>query len=157
MNHVRNEELVRYINDELDEHKREQIDQHIYSCDQCLNIYMRTIEEHKKILPEIRNQDTFTEKVIRIIANDPLPNKKENPFQRKIYFYQKAAFHYLVAAAMTIILMTSGVFTHLMSYVSEFETTKKQESSVVEGLMNNTVSLIDRVQKKSEEELSNEK
>jgi hypothetical protein len=148
MNHISYEKWLQYVKGELDSTTQIQYDDHLYSCDQCLSVYLEAVDAQEQSMPIIQNENMFTELVMQQIEQ-----QKENTKQplQKVNFYQKAAFHYLVAAAMTIILMSSGVFSHLMSYVNDFETKKKQEPSVVAGLMNKSVSLIDQVEKESKE------
>lgn len=150
MNHVNFEKWVQYVRGEIDDHTREQLDAHLYSCDQCLSIYLEVVEAQEQSLPMMANEDGFTNSIMKQIESQKLPEKIVSV--KKTSFYQKAAFHYIVAAAMTLILMSSGVFSQLMNYVSDFESANKHEPSAIEGLMNNTVSFIDKVQKESEGE-----
>ncbi|MGE8205314.1 zf-HC2 domain-containing protein [Heyndrickxia sp. NPDC080065] len=148
MKHMSDEEWTLYVNDQLDDKTREQYEAHLFSCDQCLSVYLEVVEAQEQQLPAMTNEEVFTDTIMMKIKQQNIPEK--NPSVSK--FYQKPIFHYVLAAAMTFILMSTGVFSHLMNVVSEFESNKKQDSSVVEGLMDHTVSFIDKVQKESEKE-----
>lgn len=144
MNHISYEKWLLYVKGELDTTTIKQYDDHLYSCDQCLSVYLEAVGAMEQMLPVMSNENMFTDLVMQQIDGQKKKSQKQS-------FYQKAMFHYLVAAAMTIILMTSGVFSHLTNAVNDFEANKKKEPSVVAGLMNKSVSLIDKVEKESKE------
>ncbi|MCL9970910.1 hypothetical protein MX569_09945 [Anoxybacillus kestanbolensis] len=50
MSHYTNEEWRQFICDVLPEEKREEMESHLYSCDQCLAAYMELIEENASAL-----------------------------------------------------------------------------------------------------------
>ncbi|QQZ09082.1 hypothetical protein [Heyndrickxia vini] len=142
MNHVSDEEWILYVNDLLDEEIREQYDTHLFVCDQCLSVYLEVIEAQEGNLPPMKNGGTFADSVMMTIEQQQASVKKDTVSK----IYQKPVFHYVLATAMTFVFMTTGVFTHLMNVVNVFETNNKQAPSVVEELMKNTVSFIDKVQ-----------
>lgn len=149
MMHISYEDWVLYVKDQLDEETRERYDTHLFECDQCLSTYMEVIEAQEQQLPVMQHDEAFTDAVM-VKINQQQVTEKKMPVSK---FYQKPAFHYVLAAAMTLFLMSTGVFSHLMNIVSDFEANKKNEPSVVEGFMKNKVSFIDKeVQKKSEQE-----
>ncbi|PKR84013.1 anti-sigma factor family protein [Heyndrickxia camelliae] len=148
MNHISYERWLQYVRGELDSATEQQYDDHLYSCDQCLSVYLEAVEAQEQLLPAMSNEDSFTEMVMQQIEGQ---KRKTVGQSKKQSLYQKASFHYLVAAAMTILLMTSGVFSHLTNALNDFEAKKKKEPSVVMGLMNKSVSLIDKVERESEE------
>ena len=148
MNHISYEKWLQYVRGELDSTTQKLYDDHLYSCDQCLSIYLEAVEANEQFMPTMSNEDMFTDLVMQQVDYQ---KKKSNTNTQKQSFYQKAIFHYLVAAAMTIILMASGVFSHLTNALNDFETNKKKEPSVVLGLMNKSVSLIDKVEKDTKE------
>lgn len=154
MNHRSYEEWVRYVNNQLDEKTREHYDTHLFGCDQCLSVYLEVIEAMEQQLPAMNNKEEFTDSLmIKIKQQNP---GRENSVSK---FYQKPIFHYVLAAAMTFLLMSTGVFSQLMNIVNDFESNPKQETSVVEGFVNHTVSFLDKIQeqKETEQEDKNEK
>jgi len=148
VNHISYEKWLQYVKGELDSATEKQYDDHLYSCDQCLSVYLEAVEAMEQALPIMSNEDIFTDMVMQRMEGQKKKTITKSPKQS---FYQKAIFHYLVAAAMTVILMTSGVFSHLTNAFNDFETNKKKEPSFVTGLMNKSVSLIDKVEKESKE------
>ncbi|MBS4175610.1 hypothetical protein [Bacillus sp. FJAT-49736] len=146
MNHISYEKWLQYTRGELDSATQKKYEDHLYDCDQCLTVYLEAVDAEEKLLPVMNNEDTFTDLIMQQVESQKKATKPQ-----KQSFYQKAVFHYLVAAAMTIILMTSGVFSHLTNAINEFEANKKKEPSVVMGLMNKSVSLIDKVEKNPKE------
>lgn len=144
MNHIPYEKWRHYVKDELEEKVREQYDEHLYTCDQCLTLYSEAVEAVDQQLPMMT-----TDEIMLKIAEQ---KKVEQPTtMKKASFYQKAIFHYIVAAAMTVLLMSSGIFSQLVNVVSDFESLDKSESSIVSGLMNKSISIIDSVENKTKE------
>lgn len=152
MNHRSYEEWVRYVNNQLDEKTREQYDAHLFGCDQCLSVYLEVIEAMEQQLPAMNNKEEFTDSLMIKIKQQNLG--RANSVSK---FYQKPIFHYVLAAAMTFLLMSTGVFSHLMNIVNDFESNQKQETSVVEGFVNHTVSFLDKIQEQKETEQEDKK
>ncbi|MFZ3580075.1 hypothetical protein [Virgibacillus sp. DJP39] len=145
MNHVSYENWSRYVNDELEEKVRKQYEDHLYTCDQCLVVYSEAVKAADIPIP----LSTTSEMILDGLISE---NLELGNSTGKTSFFQKAGFHYFVAAAMTIILMSSGVFSQLINVVNEFESLDKKESSIVSGLMDKSFSIIDRVEIGSKEE-----
>lgn len=146
MNHIPYEKWYYYVRDELDEEVREQYDAHLYGCDQCLAVYLSAIEAVDRQMPMMTKESSFTDEVMHKVSNrkgmeQPVTTKKPN-----------MAFHYIIAAAMTLILMSSGIFTQLVNMATDYESLHKSESSIVWELMDKSISIIDKVEKGAEEE-----
>ncbi len=138
MKHFSSEEWLAYINEELSKTKREELENHLYSCNQCLETYMDMVDSHSQQLPIIEAR-SFTDEVIR-----KLPQKK----RRKVY--QHPLFHYGVAAVITFTLMTTGFFQSITGIVETVEASpiSGSEQTVSDTLMEKALSLIDRIEVK---------
>ncbi|MEH7382737.1 hypothetical protein V7138_19900 [Bacillus sp. JJ1533] len=136
MRHFSNEEWLLYIKDELEESKREELENHLFSCDQCLEIYMELIEVQAEEVPNLEN-DSFTDEVVT-----KLPEKKGKQGKR---FLQSPIFHYGVAAAVTLTLMSTGVFQSMTGILGTVEASSfsEQKQSVSSNLMEKALSLFD--------------
>lgn len=142
MKHYSYEQWEKYVKDELDENVRGDYDEHLYNCDPCLELYLQVVEEQSNDLPALSDEDEFANLIMTKIQD----KKKETPF------YQKTLFHYGVAVAMTITLMSTGVFQSITKYVDRVQSPVVQrEPSVTEGLVNKTFAWMDRVEIKNRE------
>lgn len=70
MRHFSHEEWINYINGKLPETTCEELEDHLFSCDQCLEIYMKMIDRQAEELPLI-DYSSFTDEIMA-----ELPQKK---------------------------------------------------------------------------------
>ncbi|MBM7587599.1 hypothetical protein JOC86_004173 [Bacillus pakistanensis] len=143
MKHKTFEEWMTYVRDEVDEKTRVEFENHLYECDQCMEVYLEAIERQETSFPTVTDPDGFTDGIMAMIEQEKPVTKIENPrTYAKTKFYQKSVFHYLVAATMTLLLMTTGVFQELMTIVTDFEN-KSPKESITEGIMKETFSFVE--------------
>jgi anti-sigma factor RsiW len=150
MKHITVDEWMKYVTDDVDESTRSEYETHLYDCDHCMDSYMQAIELAENNLPTVTNPSEYTEEIIRSTAEIDSSLKKQEPRHvvRRRWYEQKAV-HYALAVAMTLLLMTTGVFTQLTGAVSKFE--KSNQPSLTESLMNTTTSLINQVEEETKE------
>ncbi|MDF0728948.1 hypothetical protein PY093_20250 [Cytobacillus sp. S13-E01] len=143
MDHYTHEEWLAYINNNLPKATHSELEDHLYSCDQCLELYMEQIDNQTEQLPEIENIN-FTDELVSKIHFEK--TKKSNPF------YKHAIFHYGLAAAVTFLLMSSGFFQGITGFVSTVEASSftEKEESFSDNLMDKTLQLLDIVLPKKE-------
>lgn len=148
MTHIAYEEWQMYVKNELTQGHRELVEDHLYSCDQCLELYLQVIAEFETELPDLQNVNGFTERVMMSVET-----KKESEHKSKVIpFYQTAIFHYILAAAATILLMMSGVFQTITNYSDSVQDpTMEKRTSVTEGMVTKTFSWIDSFDLKHKE------
>ncbi|MEK5440468.1 MULTISPECIES: hypothetical protein [unclassified Fredinandcohnia] len=144
MRHYRDEEWLMYMKDELAESRRGELEDHLYSCDQCLEIYMKLVEDQAVELPDLENIH-FTDEVVM-----KLPVNKE---KQKKSILQSPIFHYGVAAVVTLSLMSTGVFQSMTGIVGTVEASSfsKQRQSVSTSLMEKALSVFDIINTDQEE------
>ncbi len=135
MRHFSNEEWMSYINDKLSETACEELENHLFSCDQCLEAYMKMIDRQAEELP-VLDYSSFTDEIIA-----ELPQKKT----RKKTLYQRTLFHYAVASVITLTLMTTGFFQSVLGVVTTVEASSisKLDQSVSNNLMEKALALFD--------------
>lgn len=166
MKHYTYDEWLQYVKNEINEKTKEELEEHLYSCDQCLNQYLLAMEANESSLPILSNMSSFTDLVMAEVSKQKtvvpdtvrnlntmlmvpsVPDTKAKSKKRP--FYQQAAFHYLLAAAATILLTFSGVFQSLAAYANSIESPQIHEKkpSVTEGVINKTFAWMDSLEKK---------
>jgi predicted anti-sigma-YlaC factor YlaD len=148
MKHYSMDEWKKYVNDELGQDLRVQYETHLYQCDQCLDIYLQTVAEAESILPVMSDEAEFTDSIMALITEDKQRQSK------KKRFLQSPLFHYSIAAAMTLILMGTGVFQSFAQYTSELQNMEFQGKSVsmTEKIVDKTFTWMDSLEMKNKEE-----
>ena len=142
LKHLTLEDLQKYTQNTMPEEKRDEIEDHLFSCDDCLGVYMTLVNEES--LPDLNN-NIFTDEVMsKIPTVQPKQSKKTNP----------VFFHYVIAASITFLLMTSGVFQSMLgiSSVMAESAVKSQETSVTQNIMDRALTLLEKVERQQKEE-----
>ena len=155
MKHFSYDEWVSYVINEVSDKTREELESHLYTCDQCLEHYLLAVSEHESSLPVLSNESRFTDLVMAEVSKQKEVIEKPAPLKQSVKskkpFYQQAAFHYLIAAAATLLLTFSGVFQSLATYASAVEApqhSKEKKPSVTEGVIDKTFAWMDSLEKK---------
>lgn len=154
MKHYRYDEWLSYVKDEVSGKTREELEGHLYTCDKCLEHYLQAISEHESSLPILSNETSFTDLVMAEVSKQKevieKPALLKQSVKSKKPIYQQAAFHYLIAAAATLLLTFSGVFQSLATYASAVEAPniKEKKLSVTEGVIDKTFAWMDSLEKK---------
>lgn len=155
MKHYSVQEWMKYVENELDKDAREVYENHLYSCDQCLDIYLQAVAEVEPELPVITNEVNFTDLVMAQISESHVPKIQDVKEKRKTSkrFYHTAIFHYSIASAMTILLMSTGVFQSITKYTENVQDPSFQEnrSSLTEGIVDKTFAWMDSFEEKNKE------
>jgi len=144
MSHYQMEQWKAYVNDDLDEKVREVYEEHLYSCDQCLDLYFQVVAEQEEHLPVLSNEADFTNMIMARIEEGNKSERQQSKV-KKVPLYQKAIFHYTLAASMTILLMTTGVFQSITSYVGSIQNpvAMEEQNSVTKGIVDKTFAWMD--------------
>jgi hypothetical protein len=172
MKHYNYDEWLEYVKNEVNEKTRVELENHLYTCDECLDHYLQAMAANESSLPILANESTFTDVVMAEVTKkkDMVPDTvrnlntmsmvslvpdtpllaKVNKQSNKKSLYQQAGFHYLLAAAATMLLMFSGAFQSLATYANSLESPQIQEkkTSVTEGVINKTFAWMDSLEKK---------
>ncbi|WP_068777828.1 hypothetical protein [Paenibacillus sp. FJAT-26967] len=173
-NHVQRKEWLRYITGELtDGRQRNLLETHLYDCDVCLEIYTECIEAMATALPlpDQPDADSLTDRVLHQIAeirageereettppvivdtaeeNDKRSKSSRRIQKQKVRSPRRLAFiHYSIAAAATLLLMTTGIFDKMKDDVAGIraEAQKTQHAPVSEKIMEQTFTFFDTLQ-----------
>jgi hypothetical protein len=154
MKHYTYDEWLQYVRNEITGKTREEFENHLYTCDQCLEVYLQAVTANESSLPILSNETSFIDAVMAEVSKGKgmVPDTKleEQKSNKKTPFYKQAAFHYLLAAAATILLTFTGAFQSLATYANSLETKQVQEKrpSMTEGVMNKTFAWMDSLEKK---------
>jgi predicted anti-sigma-YlaC factor YlaD len=70
MNHIPLAEWKKFASDEMNDDKRFLYEQHLYTCDQCMDLYMEAIESIQDEIPTIEEPSIYTNEVMSQIPFD---------------------------------------------------------------------------------------
>ncbi|MEV2909324.1 hypothetical protein ABNF65_11915 [Paenibacillus larvae] len=151
--HYNRLDFRQYIEDNLEETRRHELETHLYRCDLCLSMYMKELELSS--LPPISTapgpfMDDVVEQIQRMNSHafrkqsggiSRPAARKTKPNQRKQFM-----IHYAVAAAATFILVVSGAFYGFGGLDDHPASPQKKPTSVSDKVMEKTVGLLDSFQ-----------
>lgn len=134
MKHYDYVEWLLYKNKALSDEKLMEMEEHLYNCDLCMDIFLSLIDEVEIKAVESIISDDFTDKVM-----NSLPKKKveklNQEHNKKHFNYQFGI--YAAVASVTIIMSLSGFFTNIVDAVPRV--TASIESNQ-EGLEQNMIA-----------------
>lgn len=113
--------------------------------------YMEMLDELEEELPPLENSTAFTERVIeewadRLAPSTELEQISDKEGKRRYRWYEKTIFHYAVAASLTLLIMSSGMFDKLLTGEMELVIPKEDNSlSFSEQMMQATSGWLDRL------------
>lgn len=105
MDHYSLEEWLKYVKNELGEKDREAYEDHLYTCDQCLEVYLEAMEEEEYALPAMPREDEFTNLVMAQISDNKV---KEPPMLNVATSSQKTWFERCFSIALACLLLIGG-------------------------------------------------
>lgn len=145
MNHMTYDNWLQYVNDELDEETRNHYENHLYSCDDCLELYLQAVEANEFQLPELTT--TFTDSIMQQVQGMRKDEGAASKAVKQNKFRKQTITHYILAAAMTMILMSTGVFSQLMNVAGTIENNEtKQPESFVHSFLNKQDSIFNKLE-----------
>lgn len=114
LRHYSKAEWQLYINKEYDDLSRQEMQNHLLSCDACMTLYLDLIDE-----APIENDtvlDGFTDRVMEQIHMENVKSEGQKLKQKRINMF----IYYVSAASITLFLMNAGVFESIyQSFASE--------------------------------------
>ena len=126
MKHYDYVEWVLYKNNLLDDGIREEMEEHLYLCDECMEIFLSLIDEEEiQVAASIVPED-FTDKVmdnIKVIR----PMKK--PVKKRIKLTNDFFMYYVAVASVAIILTANGFFGRMVDAVPQIASNITMEDS----------------------------
>lgn len=125
-----------FVKDELSVTDRQLCEEHLYTCDECLQLYLKAMEDIEASIPPLLDH-SFTNHVMEQIETKTVSRENDQSlFRRKL-------LHYLIATAMTVMLMGSGIFTQLVETVKWFDGDHQEQPSLITSIMNSSTSIIE--------------
>jgi hypothetical protein len=148
-----NRDWSAYIGQHLDAHITKEYEEHLYTCDACLQLYMCAVDTPPQ-LTVTNTTHEITEQIMAEIQPAELETQARRnttivPITpRKLPLTRRPLFQYGVAAVITLVLMSAGAFQSLSMTISHIESTaqKDQQESYSQKLMEKTVSMLDTIQ-----------
>lgn len=122
-----------YVHGELSDARRDEMERHLYGCEQCLEQFIRSVEEWEAELPGLPAPHQLTQRVMQRIA----PSRSR--------FWDHVLIRYTVAASLTLLLLASGVFQDLLDGSAQLAQWTATETgvSLTDTLMAKIVSLLE--------------
>jgi len=172
MNHVDRDVWRSYIKGSLPDEEMTFCEEHLYDCDDCMSIYMDILEESDRAgtfdAVRLPDADSLTERIMADVRSNALPRgetaaveselRSESdvpvttavraPAKRSSVF-RRTFFHYVIAASITLLLMSTGVFHQLIAnsmHLTQAASTSKQPFS--QQLLEKTESIFSTWSKK---------
>lgn len=117
MNHYSKDQWILYKKNEISQEEMLSMEEHLYLCDDCMNIFLSLIDEEELKLAEDIISESFTENLIAKLDNLSSINQRPKVADKKGIKKKKMIeniFVYYVAAASVILVLTAGgVFTRM--------------------------------------------
>ena len=133
MKHYDQVEWALYKKNLLNEKIHEVMGEHLYECDQCLNIFLSLIDENEiEEAGKIISQDFTDDLIMNVKGLTPI-NKN---IKRKPKLPQDFFIYYTAVASVTILLTAGGVFGKLVESVPQITANINIQE---EKIMKNTV------------------
>lgn len=165
MSHIGAERWMQYVKDELPPAERERCEEHLLQCDMCLAVYMECLERSEGLLPGLSDEREFAGQVMaRLEEQAPTEIKPsltgpDSSLRRKRRTWlHHPIFHYTVAAAVTLLLMSTGIFHQLTQQAnasappSVDSVPLRERPSFSKQMMDKTIRVLDSIEPKKERE-----
>lgn len=144
--HYRRDEWLAYIQDLLPDRRRIQMEEHLEDCELCLQEYMLNLEGLPLAEPgEKLVSPALIADVMDRIAEETAKSKEA--FRER--WYRRSIVHYAAAAAITILMMSAGLFQEMPRQLERWEADSRQQShSLSNRLMDRTSHFLDSLKPK---------
>jgi hypothetical protein len=136
-----------------DEVERDSMDNHLQECDECMGMYVLCLDELQVSLPQLMNPIEFMDRVQGHVQFKSECNSKPPRTIIPKRWYTHTWFHYTIAASITLVLVSSGMFNQILDRVSQLtENTEQAEHiSVSNQLKNKAGKWLDAIPNKKKE------
>lgn len=114
MKHYDYVEWLLYKNNALSMEKQEEMEEHLYNCHICMEIFLSLIDDKEIEIAGSSIPQDFTDKVISKVSNTKV-KKIEPKTNKKSFNYQFG--YYVAVASVTIFLTLGGFYTNLVDAV----------------------------------------
>ncbi|MDQ1911781.1 zf-HC2 domain-containing protein [Paenibacillus sp. GD4] len=153
MTHPTREQWLDYAGGRMTEEQREHCDLHLAQCDECLMLYMDCLGAVSNEMPQLADPAELTERVLKQLPPVLVPSE---PHRSRLWSHP--VFHYAVAAAITLLLVSTGIFQallgstgqHAVARASLYDNEYAAQQSFSSRLLDKTVLVLDSIQSKTE-------
>jgi len=174
MNHPSKDIWSAYVSNRLDIVKSQQIEVHLYECDECMALYLEAVNESEEWKPMSSEQEqALTLRVMEHIGNLPeevqLPlggttkAKDEMPSVHKdkrrksrsslrtrrsnSRYIRQTIWNCVIAVCFMLLLMSAGVFERIAAQPSQWQSElgERKVHSMTESIMAKTASFIEAI------------
>lgn len=140
MRHYPDQAWMLYVQDQVPEQTRESMEEHLLSCDACLTQYMEQIELVARL-------DTLPPSVAgHELVNQVMHRVTKEVRRRHTSSFRQRLLHYVVAAAITFILMASGLFQSMITS-DPMDGREAQKPPISDQVMEKALSIFDHMDK----------
>lgn len=142
MAHYSEQRWLLYTQDGLEESERHEMEEHLAACDECLTLYIQQLEQVPIDMPDSVIGAALVNQVVYRLREPSRHRPVTTPLRLRM-------LHYSVAAAITLLLMTSGVFDRMLSS-EERDPVAPTTESISGQVMERALSLFDLFESKEE-------
>lgn len=160
MKHYQKEDWLDYKKGQVEEEKSRQMEDHLYNCQACLDIFLSTISEEEINQAGKQLDQNFNQRVISKISLPSLEGRKKKNQLISDYF-----LYYTAVAAVTIVLTGGGYFAKLVDGAEKLSLDMEEREKffkphvvyqLTEELTSKTADFINNFQIKEIKEENNE-
>lgn len=118
----------------------------ITSDDSALELYIQTLADMEEKLPTLKDPEVFANQLVG--HADIIPYRRAVPHldpDRPKRWYERAIFHYSIAASITMLFMFSGAFDRLLQEDTELVPSHTEVPSYSEQWVDTTTGWLDQL------------
>lgn len=143
-----------YFTDQEADVEREEWERLLLEDEETFASYIKMLDEVESNLPSLENSSAFVEKVMEDWAGTITPSTRveqvvvKEEETRRYRWYEKSIFHYAVAASLTLLIMSSGMFDKLLTGEMELIVPRNDQSptyTYTEQMMHATSGWLDQI------------
>lgn len=139
-----------YVTDHLTEEQREELEHHAQSCPPCSILWMESVQELSGELPRLEREKEWLQQLMCSAEGELRKYRKTRSFatvSNRKRLWNRSLFQYLVAASLTIVLLSSGLFQALLTHTTHWTHAVQSEGdrSVSEQIVSTTSHWIDQM------------
>jgi anti-sigma factor RsiW len=170
MKHGTLEQWAAYVRHELPDGESAELEKHLESCEVCMELYVQSVELAMGSYPMLLNEIALADSVMKTIHEGSYVKhaaclaeaegaSATRKWLRPVTWTRHPLFHYSVAAAITMILLGSGLFQSLLPVEGQADPFSsepaqgeplKRQPSVSQQLLDQTIVMLDSIQHKQE-------
>jgi len=142
----------------ISEDKEIEMEEHLYNCDQCLEIFLSIIDEDEIEATSSLVPEDFTENLVDKISQEKVKTIEKGKEKRESINFG----YYVAVASVTIILTTAGLFNNIVDSVPKISTEIQASSNIEkpnpvheysERIVDKTSKFIDDIENIEEREI----